>query len=227
MRDMFKSLPGVLFAGLLGSLVAACQTVPHDVNMADLAVAKDKTADALPAPATPMPQGREEPAPPPGFVSFCMRYADQCTSAGTTDTVQLDQANWDLLETVNRNVNAAIWPEIDSHHYGRAEFWAIPADGYGDCEDYALTKRKALAAAGIPERALRIAVVRTLRNNLHAVLTIATNEGDYVLDSETDQIRPWSETGYEWLARQDDGGAWGWVAFNDEGELMGTAAIDD
>ena len=49
----------------------------------------------------------------------------------------------------------------DQRHYGRAEYWNIPTDGYGDCEDYALTKRRDLIAAGFPAQALRIAVVLT------------------------------------------------------------------
>lgn len=223
---MCKPWMSVLFAGLSACLVAACQTVPPNTSLANLTAGSTQTADALPAASTPMPSGWQEKAPPPGFVSFCMRYLDQCMPSGNSDTIALNQTNWDLLAAVNRNVNKAIWPEMDSQHYGRAEFWTIPTDGYGDCEDYALTKRKTLVAAGLPERALRIAVVRTPRNNLHAVLTIATDKGDYVLDSETDQIRPWNDTGFDWLARQDNGGAWGWVALNTEGELMATAAID-
>jgi predicted transglutaminase-like cysteine proteinase len=41
------------------------------------------------------------------------------------------------------------------------EHWDIGADGYGDCDDYALAKRMALIEAGLPMRALRIAIVRT------------------------------------------------------------------
>ncbi len=223
---MRKHLLSVLFAGLSACLVAACQTVPPNTSLASLTAGSDKVAASAPAPSTAMPAGEEAQAPPAAFVNFCMRNLDQCIASGSGDSVVLDQKTWDLLQAVNRNVNNAIWPEMDSQHYGTAEFWTIPTDGYGDCEDYALTKRKALAAAGLPERALRLAVVRTMRNNLHAVLTVSTDKGDYVLDNETDQIRPWNDTGYDWLARQDNGGNWGWVALNSEGALMATAAID-
>ena len=163
--------------------------------------------------STPMPPGARLDAPPPGFVSFCMRFKDQCASAASEpDILPLNSPTWSELTAINARVNDAIWPEDDKLKYGRAEFWTIPTDGYGDCEDYALTKRKLLAEAGLPRRALRIAIVITRRNNRHAVLTIATDKGDFVLDNQTDNILPWKDTGYTWISRQDARDDWGWVA---------------
>lgn len=88
-------------------------------------------------------------------------------------------------------------------HYGRAEYWTIPTDGYGDCDDYALTKRKQLQEIGFPAAALRLAVVYSPRSQLHAVLTVATNKGDFVLDNLDDDIRPWNTTRYDWIEVQD------------------------
>jgi len=216
----------LICAGFLGLSVSACQSVPQGDIVAKLAHAPTPSTVELPASSTPMPNGMPERNTPLGFVGFCIRDADQCTASGDQAIVQLDKANWFLITAVNRAVNTAIWPEDDERHYGKAEYWTIPTDGYGDCEDYALTKRKDLISAGLPERALRIAVVLTGRNNLHAVLTVATNEGDYVLDSETDEILPWYKTGFEWLSRQDSGGAMGWVAFRESSGLTATASID-
>jgi len=111
-------------------------------------------------------------------------------------------------------VNNTIWPEDDQKHFGRAEYWTIPTDGYGSCHDYALTKRKELIDIGLPQRALRIAILTTPSNQRHAVLTIATDKGDYVLDNLRQDIRPWLSTGYQWIARQDDGSESGWAALN-------------
>ncbi len=116
-------------------------------------------------------------------------------------------------------VNREIAPEDDMEHYGRAEYWTIPTDGLGVCHDYAVAKRQALIAAGIPELALRVAVVLTPQGERHAVLTIATDKGDYVLDNLHENIRPWSETGYTWLERQAPNSAWTWVAFNGSVDL--------
>ncbi len=114
----------------------------------------------------------------------------------------------------------------DQTHYGRAEYWNIPTDGFGDCEDYALTKRRDLMTAGFPAPALRIAVVLTDRNERHAVLTVATDRGDYVLDNLTSTIRNWDDTDYLWIERQDPSKAWGWVMLDKSQNpaLMASAA---
>jgi predicted transglutaminase-like cysteine proteinase len=47
----------------------------------------------------------------------------------------------DALAFINAVVNAAIQPESDQDHYGVLDYWVMaPADGKGDCEDYAITK---------------------------------------------------------------------------------------
>jgi predicted transglutaminase-like cysteine proteinase len=169
----------------------------------------------LPPPSTPMSAGIPQHDPPPGFIGFCVRFADQCSSvASEPDTVTLDVKTWDLMNTVNASWNYKIIPEHDEQHYGRVEFWTIPSDDYGDCKDYALAKRKELAEKGLPMKALRVAIVVTRQGERHAVLTLATDKGDYVLDNLTGEIRPWYMTGYQWLGRQDPRDDLGWVAFN-------------
>lgn len=126
----------------------------------------------------------------------------------------MDESLWARLRSVNDLVNAATTPKADREHYGRAEYWSIVTDGFGDCEDYAVTKRKNLIDQGIPSRSLRIAIVRTPRGEPHAVLTVATDQGDYVLDNLQSAILPWAHTGYVWLSRQSARGGWEWVALN-------------
>lgn len=47
----------------------------------------------------------------------------------------------DALAFINALVNATIQPESDEDHYGMLDYWVMaPADGKGDCEDYAITK---------------------------------------------------------------------------------------
>ena len=144
-----------------------------------------------------------------------MRFPDQCELAkNAPPTVTLAPAQWLALQEINEAVNRAIKPMDDLKHYGRVEYWNIPTDGFGDCEDYALTKRRDLMAAGFPPSALRIAVVITWRNERHAVLTVATDRGDYVLDNLTRTIRSWDDTDYQWIERQDPNNAWGWVSLD-------------
>jgi len=137
---------------------------------------------------------------------------DQCvTSQNNAPVAHLDLGTQAVLDTINRSVNRSIWPESDERHYGVAEYWDIPKDGYGNCHDYALTKRKELIDAGLPERALRVAIVITPRENRHAVLTVTTDRGDFVLDNLNDTVKPWKDVDYQWIERQDNEGGFGWV----------------
>ena len=163
---------------------------------------------------------------PAGFLSFCMRFADQCKSPDNAATsLALTPASWASLQQVNDNFNRAIRPKTDQAHYGRAEYWNIPTDGYGDCEDYALSKRKALIDAGFPAPALRIALVLTRTQERHAVLTVTTDHGDFVLDNLRREIIGWNQTGYEWIERQDPTRAWGWVGLGKSMDPKYLAAI--
>jgi predicted transglutaminase-like cysteine proteinase len=119
------------------------------------------------------------------------------------------------VEAVNHAVNAAISERPDIVTYGVEDYWAIPtlvgADHFGDCEDYALMKRRDLIAAGVASETLSIAIVKTQNNSMHAVLLIATDRGDFVLDNLDPAIRAWTETNYRWIERQAPGSAFAWV----------------
>ena len=73
---------------------------------------------------------------------------------------------------------------------------------YGDCEDYALEKRRRLIEAGVSAEALSMAVVVTRRGERHAVLVVAFESGDVVLDNLTPWPTPWADLGYTWIERQ-------------------------
>lgn len=164
------------------------------------------------ASAAPMPESVATSAPA-GYVGFCQRNPDQCQAPpGSLSELTLTPVNWQTISKINLSVNRSVWQEDDQRHYGVREYWNIASDGYGDCEDIALTKRQQLMALGLPEPALRIAVVLTPKMESHAVLTVATDRGDYVLDSLRDNILTWNQTGYTWIERQDASQASGWVS---------------
>ena len=132
--------------------------------------------------------------------------------------VSLDSDVWTEVEAINRQVNRAIVYRSDISEHGKSEVWSRPlAEGRstGDCEDYVLEKRHALMAAGVPMRALSIAVVRTFRGETHAVLLLDTDQGEYVLDSLSNKIQPWKKTGYEWRERQIAGSMTNWAMVAD------------
>jgi predicted transglutaminase-like cysteine proteinase len=160
-----------------------------------------------------MPADKDFTESPAGFGDFCRRFSDQCyLPPGRPTSVALTPVIWQQIQLVNANVNHAIWPQDDLSHYGRAEYWTIPVDGFGDCEDYALTKRRDLARLGIPLGALRIAIVITPTAERHAVLDVVTNQGDLVLDNLADTVLSWNRTEFRWIERQDGLTSANWVS---------------
>jgi predicted transglutaminase-like cysteine proteinase len=103
------------------------------------------------------------------------------------------------------------------------ERWSYPDDGYGDCEDYVLLKRRMLIQSGGPREALLVTAVRDKENKVHAVLTVTTDKGDYVLDNQIADILPWSESGYRFLKRQSQSNPNVWVLLGDPQPAVATA----
>lgn len=161
--------------------------------------------------------------PPAGFVGFCMHSPDACVNRAPVATkVVVDDHMAATLVAVNDRINDAIQYESDVEHYGAPNQWTLhPQGNRGDCKDYALAKREALRAAGLPDQALRIAIVRTPHDELHAVLTVDTDKGVLVMDSLTPEIRPWSETSYQWLERQTAENPLKWVSLASSGNADG------
>lgn len=186
------------------------------------------TFPATEPPAAKLPVSWTSAAPPPGYIGFCIRFPDQCkTGDGNSESLALTEANWKLLSDTNYAVNREIWPEDDQKHYGRGEYWTIATDGYGDCEDISLTKRKRLMEAGLPEEALRIAVVQTPSQETHAVLTVVTDKGDFVLDNLRQDITTWDRSGYQWIERQDPTLPTGWASLTQRGTMLASAATTE
>ena len=135
---------------------------------------------------------------------FALVGAPRLTPA--TPSPLLDKGQLALINAVNRAVNREVRKASDFDLYGLLEFWSLPRviDGkmYGDCEDYALEKRRRLIAAGVPAAALSMAVATTARGEGHAVLVVSMESGDWVLDNLTPWATPWEDLNYHWLQRQ-------------------------
>jgi predicted transglutaminase-like cysteine proteinase len=154
--------------------------------------------------------------PPIGWVEFCVEYDPECKTAPSDprDVVLTTQA-WKELERINLWVNTHVKPMTDMDHWGVVERWNYPDDGYGDCEDYALQKRKMLMQAGWPREALLMTVVRDQHGDGHAILTVKTDKGEYILDNQRDEILLWSDTGYRFVKRQSQSDPNMWVSLGD------------
>jgi predicted transglutaminase-like cysteine proteinase len=153
---------------------------------------------------------------PVGWTEFCAEYAPECDAkALDARDVVLTTKAWKELVRINSSVNDAIKPETDLEHWGVAERWDYPSDGRGDCEDYVLLKRRMLMQAGWARQALLITVVRDKQGDGHAVLTVKTDKGEFILDNQNEEILLWSDTGYQFVKRQSQTDPNVWVALGD------------
>lgn len=117
----------------------------------------------------------------------------------------IPESNRITLEDANDKVNYTIKPISDQMQYNEKDYWTLPKTGWGDCEDYALLKRKVLIDGGWNEADLSIALVYAdwfPKGEGHAVLLVHTSSGDMVLDNMRADILPWSETGYTYIKQQ-------------------------
>lgn len=142
-------------------------------------------------------------APPYGFVQFCDRTPDECAAGSMAESrFQAGPERLAELDEINRAVNTAIEPATDAELYGVEEFWTLPQNGKGDCEDYALLKRHILIKRGWPIGSLLMTVVRDEKGDGHAILTARTAQGDFILDNKVATVKQWHATGYEYIMRQ-------------------------
>jgi predicted transglutaminase-like cysteine proteinase len=194
-----NKIQGLAAAFIIGSISAGAR--PADAQ----------TLTALPA-ASVEASVTGEARPVAGWVGFCERHPGECAvNTSEPSSVALTPRSWQTIVAVNRKVNASIKALTDQEHWGTPDSWDLPSDGYGDCEDYQLLKRKLLAETGIPRRAMRVTVVIDEKGEGHAVLMVRTDRGDYILDNKTNAVLPWHQTGYVYVKREGQSGL-GWVS---------------
>jgi predicted transglutaminase-like cysteine proteinase len=161
---------------------------------------------------------------PIGWTEFCSDNPSDCrTASAQPRDIVMSQNAWKDLVRVNRWVNETVKPLTDMDHWGVVEKWSYPTDGYGDCEDYVLMKRKMLIDAGWPREALLITVVRDKKGDGHAVLTVKSDKGEFILDNQNEDILPWTETGYRFVKRQSQADQNVWVSLGDTRPAIATA----
>lgn len=115
---------------------------------------------------------------------------------------------------INRRINGLIKAHTDVATYGLSDHWALPLSsgvGRGDCEDYVLEKRKAMAEYGFAPEAMSIAIVSAPGGLTHAVLLLNTDKGVLFMDNLTPGLQPLAGSSYRVLLRQTFGDPMAWV----------------
>lgn len=147
---------------------------------------------------------------PIGHYNYCKQYSSDCKiRSNDTKPIELTRQRWDDLVKINSYSNNTVRPVTDLEAYNQEELWVYP-ESFGDCEDYVLMKRQMLMQRGWPASNLLITVVRQPNGDGHAVLTVRTDRGDYILDNLDGKIKTWDETTYTYIKRQaaDHSGRW-------------------
>ena len=200
----------------IGGMLAACAVASAAVAHSASAAQRVSLHIGVPSERPTYVSVGESTRAPIGWVEFCIEYKPECaTKPSTPRDIVLTAKAWADLLKVNAYVNDTIKPVTDMDHWGVVERWNYPDDGYGDCEDYVLLKRRMLMQAGWPREALLITVVRDKHNDGHAVLTVKTDHGEFVLDNQVSEIVAWNKTGYRFIKRQSQGDPNVWVSLGE------------
>ncbi len=153
---------------------------------------------------------------PVGHYELCQQYPSECRQkTASRAPVELTRPLWAQIIAVNNKVNSEVAPRTDLEMWGVEERWSYPVTGEGDCEDYVLEKRRLLMDIGVPAGSLLITVVRQTNGDGHAILTVRTDRGDFVLDNLEPLVKLWSETDYTYLKRQSETNAGVWIQIQD------------
>jgi predicted transglutaminase-like cysteine proteinase len=157
---------------------------------------------------------------PIGHYEFCKQFNSECEPVeGSGAAPKVTDYGWDVIKEINRAVNFSVMPKTDLELFGKEEVWTYPEIA-GDCEDYVLLKRHMLMERGFSAADVLITVVRKPDGEGHAVLTLRTSEGDFVLDNLVDEVKLWRDTPYSYLKRQASNNSGRWVTIENSSEVM-------
>ena len=163
---------------------------------------------------------------PIGHYEFCRQYVEECAKKSKSATPpRVTERGWQVIREINSSVNATIAPITDEDLYGKDEVWAYPTDA-GDCEDYALLKRRALMEQGFSAGDLLMTVLLKPDGEGHAVVTVRTSQGDFILDNLEEEVLLWSKTSYKFLKRQASFNSGRWVTI-ENGEDLAVGSVND
>lgn len=143
---------------------------------------------------------------PYGHVEYCHKNSSDCRAHRIGD---LPPARLNVLRDVNRIVNRSIKPMSDIKQFGKREHWTANTKA-GDCEDFALSKRRALMARGFRPSHLLLTMARR-RGQAHTVLVVRTRDGDFVLDNMREEVLPVNRTGLGYVKMQAEGNSAQWL----------------
>jgi predicted transglutaminase-like cysteine proteinase len=166
------------------------------------------SASSLKANSTHLQATISMPAPK-GAMAICRKYSWACASRGQGALSPASEL--ELVKKINSQINEATHEISDRRQYKLPDYWALPTEAGGDCEDFALLKKRELVRLGVDPRRLLLATVLDQRRIPHAVLVYRTPNGDLLLDNQRDQLVKWAQSRYIFLRMQNPDKPTEWV----------------
>jgi predicted transglutaminase-like cysteine proteinase len=149
---------------------------------------------------------------PPQWKKFIEKYPMQHDCPFPAERVILTGIRWRLMCAIQREVNLSIRYRRDPKGSDRWRILLNEWGAFGDCEDYALTKRALLIEAGLPMgavwpalclKASRRVSSSITRGEGHMVTVVSTVEKDFVMDFAPSWIHDITTSLLDWKAIYD------------------------
>ncbi|MEM8916725.1 MAG: transglutaminase-like cysteine peptidase [Pseudomonadota bacterium] len=162
-----------------------------------------------------MSDGESIGASPRPWLEFCRRDPSRTQCANEPTVVEATTERLHQLVTVQNMVHQHTHQRPDAVEIG--DNWElIGRSRYGDCEDMALTKRDILMTWGWPAGSLRPAICMIDQepgapSQLHAVLTVDTTKGTYVLGNLHEGVRTIDTSECKDWVMRSNGVNWSWI----------------
>ena len=150
-----------------------------------------------------------EMPPPNGAKNICAKYDWAC--GGQVKASLGVEQELALVKKINTQVNSSVKPASDRGQFRSGDYWSLPTASGGDCEDFALLKKRELVRLGVDHRKLLLATVLDRKRVPHAVLVYRSDRGDLLLDNLTNDIRDWRSSRYIFLRMQNPQNPRSWV----------------
>ena len=151
--------------------------------------------------------------PPVGFVKFCATNPGDCkTRSAAHERIAMSPERWNQLYLIN---SLREWQ--DCARSATRTSTAKPSTGpippmRETAKTTCCSRSVSWKGLGFSAEALLITVVLDEKNEGHAILTVTTDAGDYVLDNRFDKVSRWNDTTYKFLKRQSHANPLQWVA---------------
>ena len=114
-------------------------------------------------------------------------------------------------------MNGAITPATDLMQWGTKSAGTSPKRASAIARITCCSSSAGSCRPGLPRQALLVTVVTDLAGDGHAVLTVHTDRGDYILDNMNNDVKLWRETPYGFVKRQSRFVSNEWVSLNGGG----------